>query len=121
MSAFLMGIWSALHACMSWHVPLSCMMPVMLAVVCVSMLLQRAVDSVYDSLSARLAYAYSTKGKHARTLLALAVLSVCMLFPVVGSSESGSVPCIHPYRTHFVTNVSLMMWWWLRPYHASTV
>jgi hypothetical protein len=104
MSAFLMGIWFTLHACMSWHVPLLCMMPIMLFVVCVSVLLQHAVDSVYDSLSARLAYAYSARGKHARTLLALVVLSVCVLFPVVDSSETGSVPCIHPYRTQFVTD-----------------
>ena len=54
MLAFMMGIWSTLHACMSWHVPLLCMMPIMLVVVCVSMLLQRAVDSVYDSLASRL-------------------------------------------------------------------
>ena len=63
------------------------MMPIMLVVVCVSMLLQRAVDSVYDSLASRLAYAYSTRGKYARSLLALVVLSACMLFPVVGSSK----------------------------------
>ena len=74
----------------------------MLVVVCVSMLLQRTVDSMYDSLAARLAYAYNTRSKYARTLLALVVLSVCMLFPVVGSSESGSVPRLHTYRTQFV-------------------
>ena len=35
--------------------------------------------------------------------LAVVVLSACMLFPVVSSSKSGSVPCIHPFRIQFVT------------------
>ena len=75
------------------------MMPIMLVVVCVSMLLQCTVDS----FASFLVYTYITRGKYARSLLALMVLSACMLFPVVNSSESGSVLCIHPFRTQFVT------------------